>query len=196
MKNKIIIILIALIGLCFVGLSVVHSMYKKEKEERQRLEQNQRVLLSDISTYKAKNGDLITRTEALQHTERELKKYNSQLLSELKNLRVRVKDLRSHISVTTETKLEQTAPIRDTVLLPNLPAKHFEYRDSYAVIKGVIADSVKLTYHSIDSIQVFQHVEKHKFLFIRWGVKNEWWDIKNSNPHTTIKGFKVVKVTH
>ena len=196
MKNKIIIILIALIGLCFVGLSVVHSMYKKEKGERQRLEQNQRVLLSDISTYKAKNGELITRTEALQQTERELKKYNSQLLSELKNLRVRPKDLQSHISVTTETNIEQTVPIRDTILLPNLSAKHFEYRDKYTTIRGVITDSVKLTYHSTDSIQIFQHIQKHKFLFIRWGVKAEWWDIKNSNPHTTIMGFKVTKVLH
>jgi DNA repair exonuclease SbcCD ATPase subunit len=196
MKNKIIIILVALIGLSFVGLNVLNNKYKKEKADRERLEQNQRVLLSDISTYKAKNGELITRTEALQQTERELKKYNSHLLSELSNLRIRPKDLKSHISVTTETKLEQTVPIRDTVLLPNLSAKSFTFQDDYTTIRGVITDSVKLTYHSTDSIQIFQHIQKHKFLFIRWGVKAEWWDVKNENPANTITGFKVVKVMH
>lgn len=196
MKNKIIIILIALIGLSFVGLNVLNNKYKKEKAEKERLEQNQRVLLSDISTYKAKNGELITRTEALQHTERELKKYNSQLLSELSNLRIRPRDLQSHISITAETNIEQTVPIRDTVLLPNLSAKSFTFKDDYTTIRGVIADSVRLTYHSTDSIQIFQHIQKHRFLFIRWGVKAEWWDVKNENPANTITGFKVIKVMH
>lgn len=196
MKNKIIIILIALIGLCFVGLSVVHSMYKKEKGERQRLEQNQRVLLSDISTYKAKNGELITRTEALQQTERELKKYNSQLLSELKNLRVRPKDLRSVTNIALKTEKAIETPLRDTAnALPVI--KTFDYADKYTRIKGTIAnDKLNLDYKSTDSLTIFQHIEKHKFLFIRWGQKAEWWDIKNENPANTITGFKVVKVMH
>ena len=196
MKNKIIIILIALLGLSFAGLNVVHSKYKKEKADRERLEQNQKILLSDISTYKAKNGDLITRTEALQQTERELRKYNSQLLSDLENMRIRPKDLKVHASIKTETNFEKTVPLRDTNMLPNISARTFEFRDRYTTIRGVVDDSVKLTYHSIDSIQIFQHIQKHKFLFIRWGVKAEWWDVTNSNPHTTITGFKVTKILH
>lgn len=196
MKNKIIIILIALLGLSFAGLNIVHSKYKKEKADRERLEQNQRVLLSDISTYKAKNGELVTRTEALQHTERELRKYNTQLLSDLNNMRIRPKDLKAHASITTETKIEKTVPLRDTNMLPNISTRTFHFQDKYTTIKGVVGDSVKLTYHSIDSIQVFHHIEKHKFIFIRWGIKAEWWDVKNSNPHTTIMGFKVTKILH
>lgn len=195
MKNKIIITLLTLLLIAGAGLKIIHNRYKKEKAERVRLEQNQKVLLSDISTYIAKNGELITRTEALQQTERELKKYNSQLLSDLKNMRIRVKDLQSHISITTETTLEKTVVLRDALLLPYV--KSFEYKDDYTTIKGALTkDSAKLSYHSTDSIQVFQHIEKYKFLFIRWGVKNEWWDVKNANPHTTIKGFEVTKIIH
>ncbi len=195
MKNKIIITLLTLLLIAGAGLKTIHNRYKKEKAERERLEGNQSVLLSDINTYKAKNGELITRTEALIQTESELKRYNNELLAEVKNLRVRVKDLQSHISITTETTLEKTVVLRDTLLLPYV--KSFEYNDDYTTIRGALTkDSVKLSYHSTDSIQVFQHIEKYKFLFIRWGVKNEWWDIKNSNPHTTIKGFEVTKIIH
>lgn len=195
MKTKIIITLLTLLLIAGAGMKTIHNRYKKEKAERERLEGNQSVLLSDISTYKAKNGEIITRTEALIQTESELKRYNTELLAEVKNLRVRVKDLQSHISITTETTLEKTVVLRDTLLLPYV--KSFEYKDEYTTIKGALTkDSVKLSYHSTDSIQVFQHIEKHSFLFIRWGVKNEWWDIKNSNPHTTIKGFEVTKIIH
>lgn len=193
MKTKIIITLLALLLIAGAGLKIMDNRYHKEKTERKRLESNQDVLFSDISTYKAKNGELVARVEALRYTERELKKYSTKLLSELKNLRVKVKDLQTHVSVTTETEIEKTVVLRDTLLLPYV--KHFEYKDDYTTIKGALTkDSVKLSYHSTDSIQVFQHIEKHKFLFIRWGVKNEWWDVTNKNPYTTIKGFEVIKV--
>lgn len=195
MKNKIIITLLTLLLIAGAGMKTIHNRYKKEKAERERLEGNQSVLLSDVNTYKAKNGELITRTESLIQTESELKRYNNELLAEVKNLRVRVKDLQSHVSITTETTLEKTVVLRDTLLLPYV--KSFEYNDDYTTIRGALTkDSVKLSSHSTDSIQVFQHIEKHSFLFIRWGVKNEWWDIKNSNPHTTIKGFQVTKIIH
>lgn len=195
MKTKIIITLLTLLLIAGAGLKTIHNRYKKEKAERERLEGNQSVLLSDINTYKAKNGELVTRTQSLIQTESELKRYNTELLAEVKNLRVRVKDLQSHISITTETTLEETVVLRDTLLLPYV--KSFEYNDDYTTIRGALTkDSVKLSYYSTDSIQVFQHIEKHRFLFIRWGVKNEWWDVRNANPHTIIKGFEVIKVEH
>jgi len=196
MKKYINIGIFILIASLIVALNLSLNSLKRAKEEVRRHEQNERVLQSDLKVIVAKNGDLVLRTEALTQTANEFKRYNSELTKEVKNLRIRLKDLQSATSVVIDTDIDTTIPIRDTILLPDISARVFDYKDNFTTIHGVITDSVKLKYHSTDSLFIFHHIEKHKFLFIRWGVKAEWWDIKNSNPNNEIKGFKVVEIKH
>lgn len=189
-------IVILIIGL-IAALNITLSSLKTAKNEVKRHEQNERVLQGGLIQVTAKNGDLVLRTEALNQTANEFKKYNADLAKEIKNLRIRVKDLQSATSVVVDSNLDTTVPIRDTLFLSNVSAKTFNYSDAFTSIKGVItADSVSIKYHSMDSLFIFHHIQKHKFLFVRWGIKAQWWDIKNSNPNNSIKGFRVNEIKH
>lgn len=197
MKKYIYTGIFILIAALIVALNISLNSLKKAKDEVKRHEQNERVLLGGLDTLRAKNGDLALQTEALTQSVGEFKRYNAELTREVKNLRIRIKDLQSATSVIIDSDLDTTIPVRDTMYLPDLSAKAFDYKDNYTTINGLISkDSVKIRYHSTDSLFIFHHTEKHRFLFIRWGVKNQWWTIKNSNPNNSIKGFEVIEIKH
>lgn len=185
-------IIIAICGLIVWGNIQTHRL-KVAKTDLLDHQKNERVLLSGLDSIRAKNGDLVLRTESLSLTISEFKKYNAELTKEVKNLRIRIKDLQSATSVVVDTDVDTIIPIRDTIILNNV-AKSFEYQDAYTKISGIVTDSVSLKYHSTDSLYIFHHIQPKKFLFFRWGIKKQWWDIKNSNPNNTISGFEVIEV--
>lgn len=185
-------IIIAICGLIVWGNIQTHRL-KVAKTDLLEHQKNERVLLSGLDSIRAKNGDLVLRTESLSLTISEFKKYNAELTKEVKNLRIRIKDLQSATSVVVDTDVDTIIPIRDTIILNNV-AKSFEYQDAYTKISGIVTDSVSLKYHSTDSLYIFHHIQPKKFLFFRWGIKKQWWDIKNSNPNNTISGFEVIEV--
>lgn len=182
----------AICGLVIWGNIQTHRL-KMAKADLLEHQKNERVLLSGLDSIRAKNGDLVLRTESLSLTISEFKKYNAQLTKEVKNLRIRIKDLQSATSVVVDTDVDAIIPIRDTIILNNV-AKSFEYQDAYTKISGIVTDSVSLKYHSTDSLYIFHHIQPKRFLFFRWGIKRQWWDIKNSNHNNTIRGFEVIEV--
>lgn len=189
--------MLGLIGILGAGIFFLNKSYQKEKKERLRLENNQRVLISSINQWRTKNGDLVARTESLNLKVWELERYNAEITAELKDMKIRPKDVDVISKVEIEQSKEVSIPIRDTSnVLPIVSS--FSYSDQYTRIKGTISTGspqvLNMTYMTTDSLTLIHHIQKKKFLFIRWGVKNEWWDIKNKNPANTITGFRVIKV--
>ena len=84
------------------------------------------MLLYGLDTLKAKNGTLYAKTEALSLSESKLKKYNSELTAELKNLRIRVRDLESTSQTIIDTDIDITTPLRDTIIIPKVVSKSFD----------------------------------------------------------------------
>ena len=197
MKVKLYIYILAALSLggLIIYANVLSHSLNKAKQTISALEKNERVLLYGLDTLRAKNGTLYAKTEALSLSESKLKKYNSELSTELKNLRIRVKDLESTSQTIIDTDIDITTPLRDTIIIPKVVSKAFDYSDTYVKIWGVVGqDSIKINYQSTDTLRIFHYYERKKFLFFRWGIKSENWIIKNNNPNNRIAAFNVIQI--
>lgn len=197
MKVKLYIYILAAlsIGGLIIYANVLSHSLNRAKQTISALEKNERVLLYGLDTLRAKNGTLYAKTEALSLSESKLKKYNSELSAELKNLRIRVKDLESTSQTIIDTDIDITTPLRDTIIIPKVISKAFDYSDTYVKIWGVVGqDSIKINYQSTDTLRIFHYYERKKFLFFRWGIKSENWIIKNNNPNNRIAAFNVIQI--
>lgn len=197
MKKYIYIGIVVLIIGLITTLSITLSSLKTAKQEVKRHEQNERVLQSDLKVIRGKNGALAVQVESQIQTLSEFKKYNAELEKKLKNLNIRPRDTQSATTIETSSNLVINVPLRDSAILPEVKARVFTYSDSWNSVFGVVyKDSVTANIQSRDSLYIFHHLQKYKFLFIRWGVKAEWYTAENTNPSNKIIGFKVKEIKH
>lgn len=180
-----VILLVVLFGTSYV----YRKAYTRERVERKRVEQNQEALLNDMEYYKANNGELVATNEVLRLNIDEFKTGRAELVKELKNLQIRLKDANSVSQTITQTDYTIKTPVRDTVIIRDTirAALAFNWADGWATIKGVVdADSAAISYKSRDTLLQVVHIERKRFLFFRWGVKSLRQSVKTSNPNTTI----------
>jgi len=191
-----------IIGLFFASLLAVGFLSRALKQantEKARLEINQRILLQDsIQRYKAKNNLLVSSIQQLELTLSEVKESRAMIMKELHNMKIRPKDAIAVGKTTTESVVSIKVPISDETRLDSgrvVKVKEFNWSDSWTSIKGNIEeDSITLHYNSRDTLVQVIHVEKHKFLFIRWGVKAIRQSVTLKNPNSHIVSTEYIKI--
>ncbi len=181
----------AVIVVLVICLCAVVMYFREVVKENLRLERNQVALLSDsLSHYRTKTGELVSSVEQLEMTIGELKRHRSELVGQLKSMKVRLRDVQSLSTTAIENRVEVFVPIRDTVYIDTgkvVKAQSFHWSDAWTSIQGVIQnDSVRVKYHSRDTLLQVVRVVPKRFLFFRWGVKEMRQDVKVSNPNTSV----------
>jgi hypothetical protein len=181
----------AVIVVLILCLCAVVMYFREVVKENLRLERNQVALLSDsLSHYRTKTGELVSSVEQLEMTIGELKRHRSELVGQLKSMKIRLRDVKSLSTTAIENRVEVFVPIRDTVYVDTgkvVMAQSFHWSDAWTSIQGVIHnDSVKLKYQSRDTLLQVVRVVPKRFLFFRWGVKEIRQDVKVSNPNTSV----------
>lgn len=189
----------AVIVVLILCLCAVVMYFREVVKENLRLERNQVALLSDsLSHYRTKNGELVSSVEQLEFTIKELKTHRSKLVDELKNMRIRLKDVQSVSTTALENKVEVFLPIRDTIYIDTgrvIQAKAFQWSDAWTSIQGVIQDDIiRVNYHSRDTLFQVVRVIPKRFLFFRWGIKEIRQDVKVSNHNATILFSERIKI--
>lgn len=176
-------ILFATIVVITMGvISKLVDTIKKQNIEIGRLDRNVSALSASEVQYKTKLGDAAVKIQALEMSQKELKKTNADLHKEISALNVCVKDALSASRTITKTVIVETVKV-DTI--NNIPTA--EYRDPWNTIRAeTTGDSAKLSYVGTDSIVGVVSVKRKKFLFFRWGVKAIEYDLSNKNPKTKI----------
>ena len=168
-----------------ITLGVISKLVDKIKEQKieiGRLDRNVSALSASEVQYKTKLGDAAVKRQALEMSQKELKKANADLHKEISALNIRVKDALSATRTVTKTVFVETVRV-DTV--DNIPTA--EYCDPWNVMRAErLGDSTKLTYIGNDSIIGAVSIKRKKFLFFRWGVKAIEYDLSNKNPKTKI----------
>ena len=163
-------------------ISKLVDTIKKQKIEIERLDRNVSALSASEVQYKTKLGDAAVKRQALEMSQKELKKTNADLHKQISALNVRVKDALSASRTITKTVVIETVKV-DTI--NNIPTA--EYSDPWnTIISETTGDSAKLSYVGTDSIVGVVSVKRKKFLFFRWGVKAIEYDLSNKNPKTKI----------
>ena len=181
-------------------LCAVVMYFREVVKENLRLERNQVALLSDsLSHYRTKTGELVSSVEQLEMTIGELKRHRSELVGQLKSMKIRLRDVQSLSTTAIENRVEVYVPIRDTVYVDTgkvVKAQSFHWSDTWTSIQGVIQDdSVKVKYQSRDTLLQVVRVVPKKFLFFRWGVKEIRQDVKVSNPNAVVTYSEFIKIT-
>lgn len=146
-------ILITGISLLLIGYIVfLNNSLKEKKEAIQTLENNNEQLLTGTRILETENGKLVYKVNEVTVTSAELALTNSGLSEELKNAKVKVKNLESLINLSISSKDTVTINTRDT-LIQNLPFKTFNYNTKWYQVKGIQDNStIKLDigcYHDI-----------------------------------------------
>ena len=104
----------------------------------------------------------------------------------IKDLNLKVRQLESMQTMTTETKDSAQAEFSHDNLV-------FSYDDRWSSLKFSLKDST-FYYNIRDSLSTFVYREyRHRFLWWRWGVKGYRLKIVNFNPHTQVIYNRYIK---
>lgn len=193
-------ILFIIIAVLAALLTLLWSMYRSERVERQRFEGNQSVLMDSVRLYKVRDSLNAANVEALQLTVSEYKKYRTEDAALIRDMRIKLKRVLSTSKVETSTDVEIRTPIKDSIIQPDTPkllpdtVRTFCWRDPWVSVDGTIRkDSVSCSVRSEDSLVIVAHRVPRKFLFIRWGTKAVRLEIVSQNPHTKIQAAELVR---
>lgn len=189
-------LIIALVGL-FVALSVTLSLYHKERAERARISNNLDASLSEVAGYKTKQGELVSVVSGYEFKLKEFSQLVPTLQKEVKELKVKLKNVQSVTEVVQVIKYVNKEVI--------VPIKVNDTTKLYSIDSQWIRAKFKITHDNhinpgdfvIDSIP-------NKILIVPEVDYKGWWfwrkaigidiHIKNSNPYVTNTGATYINL--
>lgn len=193
MKKETTVNIIVFVTACILLVYLVRTDIKEQVELEQKTK-NVETLLGEIERYKAKDSANVVEIGILTLTLEQAEKYKSELLKEAETLRIRNKDLQSILQSTSESKASYSTVVRDTIYNQDT-VRIYEYRDNYTDIRGSIeGDTIKGDVSIYDTLTVIKHVERKKFLCIRYGIKDVKVSVKNANPNVKINNVEIIEI--
>lgn len=181
-----------------VATAVIVVGAKYLLKENARLENNNSALLQSVKTYRTRADENAASVQVLRLKVGEYEELRAADAERIRNLKIKLKRLESASKSVTNTAINITAPLRDTVILRDTLRLHdtvrlFRWRDSWVTVDGVIDnDSVSCSVTSVDTLHQIIHRIPRRFLFFRYGTKAIRQEIVSSNPHTKVVYSEVV----
>lgn len=202
MKDKFKIAIVAVIAAIIMALAAaaccLDLKYQEAKAEAARLAANQTTLLSEIDTARAENGRLMATVDALSLRRDELERLLPAQAAEIRNLRLRLKDVQAVAALQTETAFQADLD-RDTVFVEVFKEAAPEGRRSYRfrdvwvdALVTVVGDSARLDMSLRDSLTVVAHKERRKCIFKKPKITS--LTVSPASPYTKVTGVGYVEV--
>lgn len=211
MQNKL-ISLYASIAV-FVGLvtalCVTYNAYLEVKADRNRLKQNQNILLHNgsVEITETAGGNSMASVPAVTLKNSEFRQSGDTINKIAKAVGIKPSRITHAAQISTFTEVDITAPVStDTVSVPPLSAgsqgrlrdeKSLYYSDPWITLSGSISDTLFTgTVQSRDTLDIIVHRIPKRFLFFRFGCKAVQMNIVSRNRHTTLtyaKYYQLVK---
>lgn len=170
-------------------LLLVGSNRQRLRSENQRLNQNIATLTSDVELYRTRSGESAAEVRSLRLRQSELKQTNEALTDQIDQLKIRLRHINSLATAATQTVVEFSTQIPDTVLRRpvvdtiRLPL----YTDTWNSVQAtLIGDRIEGRFSSVDTLHQVVYRVPHRFLFIRYGTKELRQVITSSNPSTRL----------
>lgn len=180
--------------ICTYIILIVASVFmigkvRSLKKERDRLENNQTALLSDMEFYKTESGKNAASVQKLELTKSELEKHCQDLTQTVQDLGIKVKRLQSAATTVTKTEVEIKTVVRDSIVYRDRPVilKTINWKDPWIKLDGILdGEDFSAKIQSIDTLSHIAHRVPKKFLFFRFGTKAVRLEVVNKNPHSQI----------
>lgn len=187
---------IVVLAVLLLAVFILFKAYRAEVGERQRLEQNQSVLLGELQRYKVSDSLNAARVDALTLTVDAFRKNFKEQASLIKEMGIKLNRVLSYTSLATETTNNITTTVRDSLVLREAPTplQVIQYSDKWISLDGYIEER---EFHgrvtTRDSIEQVVHRVPRKFLFIKYGTKGIRQEIVSKNPNTEISYLRYIE---
>ncbi|MBQ9137773.1 MAG: hypothetical protein IJX65_03960 [Alistipes sp.] len=168
--------------------------------ERERLECNNRALMTDVNTFRTAAGESAAEVQVLRLRVGEYEELRAADAAKIRDMGVKIRRLESAARSVTATTVEVKVLVRDTIIVRDTisrvdTVRLFRWRDSWVSVEGEIyRDSVSCDVRSIDTLQQIVYRVPRKFLFFRFGTKAIKQQIISTNPHTEVRYTEYIKV--
>lgn len=213
-KNGIIIILL---GIIFAGCYFGYNKYKQLKIENNRLSNNYLIINQQKDSIIGKNGELHYTINTLELKKSELEKTNSQLVSDIKTMKVKLKNVENITSTNLSYQFKQDSLTKiNSKLLEIIENKSDSINKIYQGIKvfntNYTNNYITTQWKSVinnhkntleifdyqceiyDSLLYITEIEYKGFWFWR-KPKNLKLHIKSNNPYSKINTIQNIRLT-
>ena len=175
------------------------ALMNHSRREVLRLRNNNEALATETLLYQTRLEESAASTVALQLQLDEFRKQHSADTKRIRDLGIRLRRVESIATSASQTKVEVSTPIHDTIFLDRLlpdTATIFRWSDSWVNIEGLIRNGkAECHIESIDTLRQVIHRVPHRWWFIRYGTKAIRQEITSSNPHTHIVYTEYIELT-
>lgn len=188
--KKLVIILAALLVTCVATITIMRSKLSEKNVQIFALENNQRSLLSENETFRTSNEQLVTKVTNLSLTKEELNYLNDSIVKELKDSKVKIKNLTKYIDIHISSSQDTKPSVRDSLVYINdstfIKGKAIEYDNYWYHYKGVVyQDSASLKIGCNHDIHVFDEpIYKGWWIFKK--LKRIETTVLVTNPNDTL----------
>lgn len=144
---KRLIVRIAVIIAIITAFLLLWRIYRLEHDERQRLEANQRSLMTDVEYYRTRDSLSAAGVERLTLTNREFRRHAEELERSVEDLQLKLRRLQSasRTAITTaypvETQLRDTVILRDTLNMRDT-VRLLQFENPWLTLDGILEDDI------------------------------------------------------
>lgn len=177
-------------ALVLVGLvAFLTGTVKRQKAEISRLDNNITAVTETARQYKTKAGDNAEEVRRLTLKHSELELFNADLEKKVREMGIKLKNIRAVNRMESETKIAVTVPnvkpeTDKSVKSVNRFAHYFDGWNDVKVESR--PDSTKIEVKNVDTLDVVTHVKQKRFLFFRVGKPIPKTTVSNKNPKTEL----------
>lgn len=184
-----------------IALFIAVNRCSHNAAKADRLSDNQRSLLEQISFYQTKDSLNAASVERLTLTVGELKSYLPALTETVEDLGLKVGRLQSVAQTATQSDYPIRTVVKDSLVYRKdtierwLPLRCIDFDNRYLRISGCEEEGVfSGSIRTVDTLVQVVHRVPRKLWFIRWGTKAIRQEVLSKNPYTSIVYSKYIEL--
>ena len=185
------------IVLLAVALAVSIRVNSSNVERYEREKANSDSLTEQIDSMRTRNGEFVLTINELQYTVQDFKRRAAEDAELIKELKLRVNEVKEVIKTVTETKIVY----RDTLVMVSPDVFKFTHNTKWWSVDetidfGIKPPQVDFNMTTRDSVShILYRVPKCRFLGIHWGTKGYEIKVINHNPNSVISYSRWINVS-
>jgi len=182
-----------LISLLFCLSTDLIGKYRENK----RLKSNIETLTSEVKHFQTTDNKNAAQVKTLTLTTTELKEQNAQLVSELKTMNIKPREVKNIQQVSTQAQYEVQLVKKDTLIFDTVQVTTYKYADDWIKFEALCpltGDTCKAKIVTHDSLLIAQHSKTKKILWWTWKRYSGQATVKNYNPYSQIRSIKNIDI--
>ena len=189
-----------LLGFFILTTGILSLIAYRSYQDKKVVRNNYRALTEELVVWKTKDSLNVAEVTALQIDKNTLKKVFQEQAEEIKDLKIRLKDVQSYSKTSTTTYITIRDTLYDSLIVnsasPSIDTlRCINFNEPFLTVRGC-CDSNSFFGDIIikDTITQIVSIERKRFLFWKYGVKRIKQTLKSSNPYTIIDAAEYIEI--